>query len=296
MARSVYEPGEPKVTSAGKATCPLSERLFRLLMRAYRKVFARKRLYPLNKLLFNVSLRGMGILNNEQGDESATGEAYFLQMLTSRWGPQPVILDVGAHIGNYANRILSLAPSAILHAFEPHPRSFARLQQEAARSGYTAFNVGCGDEAGTVTLYDHHQDDGSHHATLYRDVIETLHRDLAVATRVEMIVLDKFLREKRIERVDLLKIDTEGHERQVLQGLQSALGAGIIDVIHFEFNAMNIVSRSFFKDFVDLLPGYSFHRMLPGGLVPLGEYRPVLFELYAYQNVVAVRNGMGVML
>ena len=65
----------------------------------------------------------------------------------------------------------------------------------------------------------------------------------------------------------------------------------MIDLIHFEFNEMNVASRIFFKDFYDLLKGYRFYRMLPDGLIDLGEYKAYQMEIFGYQNIVAIRHS-----
>jgi hypothetical protein len=48
-----------------------------------------------------------------------------------------------------------------------------------------------------------------------------------------------------LSRIDLLKIDTEGHELQVLRGAQKIVSAGLIRVLHIEFNEMNVFSGYF---------------------------------------------------
>jgi len=65
-----------------------------------------------------------------------------------------------------------------------------------------------------------------------------------------------------------------------------------IDVIHFEFNEMNVYSRVFFRDFHELLVNYNFYRMLPDGLVFLGDYNPIYQEIFAYQNIVVIRKDL----
>lgn len=62
-------------------------------------------------------------------------------------------------------------------------------------------------------------------------------------------------------------------------------------MIHFEFNETNIISHVFFRDFWQQLPGYDFYRMLPSGLIHLKRYSPLLCEIFAYQNIVAIRKG-----
>jgi FkbM family methyltransferase len=191
---------------------------------------------------------------------------------------------------------MKLTPGARVYAFEPHPKTFARLRQEAVEHGYIALNVGCGDRRGSLSLYDHAGDDGSPHASPYREVIEAFHRGCAVEHRVELIVLDEFIAEHGISRLNLIKIDTEGYELKVLEGLRQAIVRDMIDAIQFEFNSMNIIGRCFLRDFFEILRQYRFYRMLPGGVVPLGEYSPVLCEIFAFQNVVAIRNGCGLRL
>ena len=92
---------------------------------------------------------------------------------------------------------------------------------------------------------------------------------------------------ERIDIIDFLKVDTEGHELAVLQGASSLIEDGRIGCIHFEFNEMNIVSRVFFLDFRELLHNYKLYRLLPNGLLPLGD-SPLETELFAYQNIVAL--------
>ena len=73
--------------------------------------------------------------------------------------------------------------------------------------------------------------------------------------------------------IDLLKIDTEGNEFNVLKGAKKLFEFNKIKAIHFEFNQMNIVSKSSFKDFWDLLnENFIFYRILPRGrLLPIVE-------------------------
>src|SRR6185436_3522307 len=91
--------------------------------------------------------------------------------------------------------------------------------------------------------------------------------------------------------VDFLKIDTEGNELKVLKGAQSLLQKNAIRAIQFEFNEMNVVSRVFLRDFYDILAGYTFYRLLPDGLLPLGRYS-ARNEIFAFQNIFAVNDAV----
>jgi hypothetical protein len=76
-----------------------------------------------------------------------------------------------------------------------------------------------------------------------------------------------------------------------LRGAQHAIASGSIDLIQFEFNEMNVMSRVFFKDFYDVLPGYSFYRMVVDGLAPMGGYVARTHEVFVLHNIIAVRDG-----
>jgi len=257
------------------------------LIDAGKLLIVRKRLYPLYRLMLMISLRGIGVLNYE--NDRLSGEDYFLTHALKSYS-EPVVLDVGANVGRYAGKVKQLYPRAIVYAFEPHPEAFRRLQLEATRHGYTAVNMGCDDQAGWLKLYDRTGTSGSEHASVYQDVIEDLHGSRSTAFDAEMTTVDAFVEARKLRKVHLLKIDTEGNEFKVLQGARRAIEAERIDLIQFEFGAMNLVSRVYFRDFCRLLPGYTFHRMLPDGLVPLETYDPALCEIFAYQNIVAVHK------
>ena len=107
-----------------------------------------------------------------------------------------------------------------------------------------------------------------------------------------MNTLDNFAKREKIERIDFLKIDIEGNELAVLQGSKNLLTKNRILFIQFEFNEMNVYSRTFFKDFIDMLPDYIIYRMMPRGLYKLGPYRPSTHEIFAFQNIIAVHKSM----
>lgn len=161
------------------------------------------------------------------------------------------------------------------------------MQSAVSGLGIKAHNYGVGCLKENLKLYDYENADGSEHASLYKDVIEVIHDGRAAEHDVKIVTLNDFANEYHVDRVLLLKIDAEGHELAVLKGFESYLREGRIDLIHFEFNKLNVVSKVFFKDFWDLLPNYDLYRMVRDGLVHLKNYDPVYCEIFAYQNIVA---------
>jgi len=204
-----------------------------------------------------------------------------------------VAIDVGGNVGRYAELIARNNPEVRLFSLEPHPVTYRALKASAARFGYVAVNSAAGAENGHINLYDHASSDGSEHASILRDVIEGVHGSAATYHRVLMTTLDAFIEERGIDRVTLLKVDTEGNEFQVLSGARRAISEGRIELIHFEFNVTNVVSRVFMRDFYQLLIGYRLFRMLPDGVVALPPYglNVADVEVFAFQNILAIQEN-----
>lgn len=257
---------------------------------AYRALFARPYFQRFNTVLFHLSLHGLGILNYRNDKDS--GEHHFVtrelpRLLATK---TPVCFDVGANVGGFSLLLLSTFPAATIHAFEPHPANFARLLSLAReRSGLTCHHLGVGDSAGVVTLYDRADLQGSTHASLYEEVISKVHKKEVATVDVNLITLDEIASREDIDRIDFLKVDTEGHELAVLRGAKGLIEQQKIRCIQFEFNEMNVTSRAFLKDFRELLRDYSLFRLLPKGMIPLGD-SALQTELFAFQNIVAIQN------
>jgi FkbM family methyltransferase len=259
--------------------------MLKLVYGLYRALFARRVFYKFNKFLYNLSLRGLGVLNYET--EMISGEEQFVKYYISKM-KKGIIFDVGANVGNYSKSVRKSNQNVQIYSFEPHPVTFQKLFKNMMDMDIKTFNVGVGSAEGTLKLYDYVDNDGSTHASLYKEVIETIHKGKAVGHEVKIITLETLANKYEIERVHLLKIDAEGHEMEVLKGFERFIRGNKVDLIHFEFNEMNIASRVFFKDFWEFLSNYDFYRMLPDGLVPIRNYSPVFCEIFAYQNIVAI--------
>ena len=202
---------------------------------------------------------------------------------------RPVVFDVGANEGDWLAAVLARCPQATVHAFEPQAALAARIA--ADRSAVVVNNLAVGDRAGELSLYDYSDHPGSQHASLLPGVIDSLHGAKARSTTVAVVTLDDYCAERRVERIDLLKIDVEGFEANVLRGARRLLESGCVSAIQFEFNEMNVIGRTFLADFTALLaPTHTLHRMLPHGLLPLDPKRHWMNEQFVYQNILALKR------
>jgi FkbM family methyltransferase len=252
------------------------------------KLVTRTYFYKVNKFMYILSLKGLGIDNQPSIVEKA--ESGFLNKSLSDKTKTYMVIDVGANIGKYSATVKQLAPSAKVYAFEPHPDTFEKLKTQAAVSGFSPIKKGCGAAIETLTFYDYLENTGSEHASLLKDVIEDIHHSKSVSYQIEVTTIDSFIKEEHITHIDLLKIDTEGYEYNVLKGCEYAIKNNLIDTIHFEFNSMNIISRVYLRDFIKLLPGYKLYRLVGKGLIPIETDKVLMAEIFGFQNIIAKRS------
>ena len=246
-----------------------------------------------NEVMFDCSLRGLGILNYES--MRWTDELFLVSKLMRNIidGDKLVCVDVGANIGEYAEMVLGYYPDASLICIEPHPLNFSQLHERQRLKEQILLQCAAGAEAGELTLFDRADaaGEGSQHASLHKKVITDLHKQNVVQFRVKIISLDSLVLERKIASIDLLKIDTEGHELEVLHGASYILENKIAKVIHIEFNEMNVISRVFLRDIKDKLHDYKAFRLLPNGMIRIPD-APLYSELFGFQNIVFIRNDL----
>lgn len=256
-----------------------------LLNRMAAPTYGRRRFQSLYRRLHGVALVG---LNYGCGDPAINGELAFLDRIARTWNGRPIVaFDVGASQGMWSAAVLERDPSATIYAFEPMPTAFARL---SAHLGDRVHLNPCalGDAAGQAEMFAPPGGDQQHGELASLHVRDLSRFDLAVETigRVEVQTLDDFCAEHEVARIDLLKIDTEGHELSVLTGAERMLAAGAIRAIQFEFGGTNIDARVFLRDIVGLLtPTHDVFRLLRDGVdrVQMNERE----EIFSYANFVA---------
>jgi FkbM family methyltransferase len=138
-----------------------------------------------------------------------------------------VAFDVGAHRGETTRELLRAFPGVEVHAFEPMPESFSALADATAGSGVRITNAAVSDTSGTVTMA---RGEASYQASVHGG---------GERVQVPAVTLDEYVQEHGVDRLDLLKVDTEGHEEAVLRGAVGQLERGGIEFVlcECEFSA-----------------------------------------------------------
>jgi FkbM family methyltransferase len=200
-----------------------------------------------------------------------------------------VLLDIGANHGAYAYVLAKLAPDARIFAFEPHPATFGLLASRMKPlPGVQTINRAVADKTGQLKLYDFRLEDGSTQASLSESAIALYSSDIVEHT-VECTTIDTFMAEYGLDHVDLLKIDTEGHDLSVLMGAQKALSDRKIGMIQFEFIPANIATSVTMHRFFEVLRDYRIGRLCLNGTVRwLDHYDVKRCEIYVTHNLIAI--------
>jgi FkbM family methyltransferase len=133
--------------------------------------------------------------------------------------PGDTFLDVGANIGYLSAMAAGLVgKSGQVHSFEPVPAYFRRLQKLAELNPeYTivANPYASGEKEGTAKAYVSLEPGENTLVPGY-----TSQDSLKECIDVPVIRLDRYIENKRLNNIALIKIDTEGFEYPVLLGLQ----------------------------------------------------------------------------
>src|SRR6266404_829662 len=142
----------------------------------------------------------------------------------------PVIFDVGANVGQTLMEVKNAWPKAIVHCFEPTPESFKLLSQAAAKlCDVTCHEIALSSKGGTAVLTR-----GDVYVLNQVKPIElTCVSSVGVMERtcVRLSTVGSMCQDANIAHIDLLKIDTEGHDLQVLMGAERLLNKHAIDFV-----------------------------------------------------------------
>jgi FkbM family methyltransferase len=175
---------------------------------------------------------------------------------------QPIIFDVGANTGSHTRRFMLTSRQAVVHCFEPEPRTWPALFKimqmpagSAVKRGrsYMTENkdggrvwlhaVAVGRKDGTVLF---HQSDGEDKEWLDSGSIKTPTAHLTEhpwvkfdrTIEVSVVSLDSWDTKFRVPRVDYMHIDVQGAEGDVFAGGREVLAK--TRYVYAEFNVGSV--------------------------------------------------------
>lgn len=265
------------------------------LLKVVNKLFLRRTRRTLKgQVLFDycheIAIDGMGY--GGIGDVRTSGEQLIPNILQKQLTGPYIIFDVGANTGQYQQLITDKMKGTDyhVHSFEPSPAIFERLTSNS-KSSVTNWNFGFGEKTESLTLYKDSEE--SMLSSLYTRGKSTYFQNPTQSKeKVELSTIDEFCEKNGIDQISLMKIDVEGHELFVLKGAMNMLQEGRVELIQFEFGPTNMDSKTYLRDFFDLLgDDYELFRIIPDGLARLPVYSEKL-EIFIPQNILAIRKSI----
>jgi FkbM family methyltransferase len=163
-----------------------------------------------------------------------------------------IFFDIGSHMGTYTDFINRIYPDCKSFLFEPQSKIFKKISEKYfTNNNIQVFNLAVSDTEKKKNLYLNMHDltstlsnfnEQSSYLSLKAKLYGTDIKSMSHGTElVQTITLKKFIIDNKLNKIDLIKIDTEGHEFNVLKGLGEKID--IINNVCKELNVNHILLR-----------------------------------------------------
>jgi FkbM family methyltransferase len=174
-----------------------------------------------------------------------------------------VIFDVGANSGIMSLQFAKLVPLGKVYSFEPTFYAFSKLEKnlelnpELAKRivAIQSFVSSSTSEEPNIKAYASWKVGGTAEGVKHQ-----VHRGTEKSTKgIKAVCLDDFCEQHGIKRLDFIKIDTDGHEFEVLKGAKKVISE-FSPIIIFEIGIYLMDERSIvFSDYLEFFDslGYS---------------------------------------
>jgi len=178
------------------------------------------------------------------------------------------IFDIGAHKGEFLKSIRRLKNINKIYSFEPQKEIFEILKLLNEDNKIICFNLAVSENLSTRYLKINKKSSTSTFSEINSTskwykiksllIGGSLKTSFIGSEKVETITLDYFCSKNKIENIDLLKIDTEGHEEQVLKGALNLINNKKIKYILIEFHLSKMYQNYNIKNLENLLAKSNF--------------------------------------
>ena len=186
-----------------------------------------------------------------------------------------IFFDVGSYKGTYSDLILRNFNVKKIIMFEPQTNIFNFLKKKyknnkiikkynlaiSNKKGFKEFNINKHDLTSSFTKYNNQNRYLKLKAKLFESTSNKMNYK---KIKVKTIKLSEIFKKKKIKKLDLLKVDTEGHELEVLQGLATEIKKVKNILIEFHPNKIylnykpRIIHEYLIKQNFELMTIYKF--------------------------------------
>jgi len=158
-----------------------------------------------------------------------------------------VFYDVGANIGVYGIFAAHLHKNLEVFCFEPEHSNYSSLLQNIILNGFeniTPLNIALTDRKLLATLYLSDLRVGNSGAQVEKPVNELGHEFLPLKKeRVLAFSMDEFVDEFNLPLPNFIKVDVDGQETKIINGMKNILSNENLESILIEFNNENEIEE-----------------------------------------------------
>ena len=203
-----------------------------------------------------------------------------------------VVIDVGANIGSMTFKFAGMAPKGHVYAFEPTDYAYAKLFKNISLNPQFASRIT------PVKRFLADQDRLKHEMKAYASWKvdgsipnpHPLHGGaIKSADSVPAVTLDHFCLENGIQRIDLIKIDTDGHEYKVLKGARKMIKKYrpyvVFEIGGYVLNEQQLEFKQFYDYFENL--GYRLLNAKNGKRITVRNFTHQI-PLRATTDIIAI--------
>lgn len=143
------------------------------------------------------------------------------------------VLDIGANVGHHSLFISNHAEKVI--CLEPFPTFFNLIEEKISINNVNnifAYNVGFSNKKEKLIYYAPAENQSNKGTGSF---VKDYNSELGPSHLIDLISGDEFIKHHHIKDIDFVKIDVEGFEKEVLEGMSALLKAST-PVIFMEFS------------------------------------------------------------
>ena len=189
-----------------------------------------------------------------------------------------VIIDVGAHKGETILNLLKNLKVQNIYSFEASNKTYKSLEinvkkikKKYYQTNIEIFNIGIGNSnaqkifnelpdsnSSTFNLIDQNS---SYFIRKNKILSFFFNKKFSIEKNlISQIKLSQFIEKKRIKKINILKIDTEGYELDVIKGLGKNIQ--LVEFIYFEHHYDNMIKKNYkFSEIHDFLLTNGFQKV-----------------------------------
>lgn len=198
------------------------------------------------------------------------------------------VIDVGANNGNTVKALHYIFPKANIYAFEPIREEYVKIKKKVSSPNITLENVALSNKRGPSTLYKYNYTPAS---SMLPSLPYYAKRSRGLSgfnrVQVETTTLDSYFKNIKLTGITLLKIDTQGTEKLILEGGKNLLKD--ITIVHIETSFMKLYkNQCLFKDVYNYLTKLGFKYW---GIINEAYFYPI-FKPHETTNSIFLRVGI----